>query len=181
MSSGVSAAFLAVRPALPSELFLLSAIDDDAGALYAEHGLPIDLPPDHVFLRDERARWLSCAEQGRAFVAVDGGDRALGFAALGAVDGEPYLEQLAVRVSAMRRGIGGRLLACAAEAARATGAAVLWLTTYEHLPFNRPYYERHGYVVIPEAQCGPDLCHHLAEQRRYLPEPARRVAMRRAL
>ena len=170
-----------IRPALPSELPILSAIDDDAGALYPEHGLPIDLPPDHVFLRDERARWLSCAERGRVFVAVDEGDRALGFAALGAVDAEPYLEQLSVRVSAMRRGIGGRLLACAAEAARATGACVLWLTTYEHLSFNRPYYERHGYVVIPEAECGPELCHHLAEQRRYLPEPARRVAMRRVL
>ena len=170
-----------IRPALPSELHLLSDIDDDAGALYAEHGLPIELPPDHIFLRDERARWLCCAARGHAFLALDDGGRDAGFAALGTVDGEPYLEQLSVRVAAMRRGIGGRLLTRAAEAARATGASVLWLTTYEHLSFTRPYYERHGYVVIPEAQCGPELCHHLAEQRRYLPEPARRVAMRRAL
>jgi N-acetylglutamate synthase-like GNAT family acetyltransferase len=81
----------------------------------------------------------------------------------------------------MRRGIGRRLLEHAAVTARATGGSALWLTTYDQLPFNRPYYERHGYVLVPESACGPDIRHHLEEQRRYLPEPARRVAMRRAL
>jgi RNA polymerase sigma-70 factor (ECF subfamily) len=171
----------AIRPALPSEMATLRDIDDDAGALYAIHGLPLDLPPDHVFLRDEGARWLRCAEGGRAFVAVDPSGAALGFAALGFADGEPYLEQLSVRVAAMRRGIGKRLLGHVADAARTLGGSAVWLTTYAQLSFNRPYYERHGYTLVPETACGPELRHHLDEQRRYLPEPAQRVAMRRAL
>jgi hypothetical protein len=76
---------------------------------------------------------------------------------------------------------GGRLLAHAVDGARAMGGAAIWLTTYAHLPFNRPYYLRHGYEVVPEAACGADVRHHLDEQRRYLPEPASRVAMRRLL
>lgn len=170
-----------VRPALPSEMELLRAIDDDAATLYGEHGVTIELTSEHPFLRDELARWLRSAQLGRAFLAVDHAGSGVGFAALDMVDGEPYLDQLAVRVSAMRRGIGGTLLALAADWARTSGGSALWLTTYDHLPFNRPYYERRGYVVMPEFACGPGIRHHLDEERRHLPAPAHRVAMRRPI
>jgi GNAT superfamily N-acetyltransferase len=176
-TSGGAATFN-IRGALPSELGDLNAIDGDASTLYAEHGLPVELGQGHEFARAELARWLRSAELGRAFLAVDGAGAGLGFAALGMVDDEPYLDQLAVRVAAMRRGIGARLLARSADWARAVGASAIWLTTYDHVPFNRPYYERHGYVVVPEAACGPGIVHHLREQQRHLPAPAHRVAMR---
>lgn len=169
---------ITIRPALASEIDVLNAIDDDATRLYADHGVHIELAPDHVFVRLELARWLRSAELGRAFLAVDDSGAAVGFAALDVVDGEPYLDQLAVRLAAMRRGVGGRLLAHSADWARASGGGAIWLTTYDHLPFNRAYYERRGYILIPEAACGPGIRHHLDEQRRYLPAPAHRVAMR---
>jgi len=167
-----------LRPALPSEIEVLNAIDDDATTLYAEYGLPIELGLGSAFARAELARWLRAAELGRALLAVADTGAGVGFAALDLVDGEPYLDQLAVRVAAMRCGIGGRLLASSAEWARAAGGSALWLTTYAHVPFNRPFYERRGYVVVPEAACGPGILHHLDEQRRYLPAPAQRVVMR---
>jgi GNAT superfamily N-acetyltransferase len=170
-----------VRPAPRSEIDVLRAIDDDAATLYAEHGIPIELTPEHPFLRDELARWTRSAQLGRAFLAVDPAGNGVGFAVLDLVDGEPYLDQLSVRVAAMRRGVGGTLLTRAADWARASGASALWLTTYGHLPFNRPYYERHGYVVMPEFACGPGIRHHLDEERRYLPAPTQRVAMRRSI
>jgi GNAT superfamily N-acetyltransferase len=172
-------ALVTLRLAQPGELALLEAIDDDASASYAAHGLAIELAPDHVFVREERARWHSSIELGRAFIAIDAHGAGVGFAALDTVDAAPYLDQLAVRRSAMRQGIGSLLLARAAEWARDAGGAVLWLTTYAQLPFNRPYYERNGYEVVPEHECGPGIIHHLAEQRRHLPAPAERVAMRR--
>jgi GNAT superfamily N-acetyltransferase len=168
-----------IRPALPSEIDVLKDIDADAGALYAEYGLSSELELDHVFARAELARWLRSAELGRAFLAVDETGTGVGFAALDVVDDEPYLDQLAVRVAAMRRGIGRRLLARSTDWARATGGSAIWLTTYDHVPFNRPYYERHGYFVMPEDACGPSILHHIREQQRYLPAPAHRVAMRR--
>lgn len=168
---------LTIRPAWPHELDVLRAIDDDATALYGAHGLHIEFEPDHEFVRSELARWRRSAEHGRALLAVDDAGTGLAFAALDIVDGEPYLDQLAVRTTAMRRGIGGRLLERSAEWARIQGGSALWLTTYNHLPFNRPYYERHGYRVVPDAECGPGIRHHLDEQRRHLPAPTHRVAM----
>jgi len=168
-----------LRLALPSEIGVLNDIDDDATTLYGEVGLPISLGLDHAFARAELARWLCSAKLGRAFLAVDEAGRGVGFAALDIVDGEPYLDQLAVRVAAMRQGIGGRLLARSNDWVRAAGGSALWLTTYAHLPFNRPHYERHCYVVVPEEACGRGILHHLEEQRKYLPAPAQRVAMRR--
>ncbi|MGC4095075.1 MAG: GNAT family N-acetyltransferase [Polyangiaceae bacterium] len=170
---------LVIRAALPSEIEWLRAIDDDACSLHAEHGLVIAFPTEHEYARIELARWLRSAELGRAFLAVGEDGTRLGFAALDLVDGEPYLDQLSVRVAAMRRGIGGRLLALAADWARVQGKTSVWLTTYAHLPFNRPYYERHGYRVVPEAECGPGIVAQLDEQRSVLPLPEQRIAMRR--
>jgi GNAT superfamily N-acetyltransferase len=170
-----------IRLATPSQLDDLRDIDDDASALFLAHGVVLELPPEHEFARAEQARWLRAAELERAFVAVDAAGASFGFATLGLVDGEPYLDEIAVRAAAMRRGIGAALLGRALEWARAQQGSSLWLTTYSHLPFNRPYYERHGFVVVPEADCGPEIVHHLAEQRLYLPAPSERVAMRRLL
>lgn len=170
-----------IRSVHPSELDVMASIDEDASALFVAHGITLNVSPEHELVLAERERWRRAAQLGRAFLAVDAEGASLGFTALDVVDGEPYLDQLAVRVSAMRRGVGASLLAHASAWAKAEGAAALWLTTYSHLPFNRPYYERHGYVVVPELQCGPGILHHLAEQRRLLPAPRQRVAMRRML
>lgn len=169
---------MTVRLARADDIDTLVAIDDDASALYAAHGLALGVMEGDPFAVAERGRWLAAAEAGRALLAVDAGGTPLGFAALDVVDGAPYLDQLAVRTSAMRRGIGRVLLAHAIEWAEAQGADALWLTTYAHLPFNRPYYERAGFVVVCETECGAGIRHHLAEQRRALPAPDERVAMR---
>jgi GNAT superfamily N-acetyltransferase len=170
-----------VRLAQPSELAGLVSIDDDASELYAQYGVTLQLSADDAFSLAERARWFASAERGWVFVAIDGFDTPLGFAALDMVDGQPYLEQLAVRRRAMRRGLGELLLERGVGWAEQQTGDALWLTTYAHLPFNRAYYERRGFVVVPEAACGPGVRHHLEEQRRFLPSPNERIAMRRAL
>ena len=168
-----------IRPAAPREIDLLCAIDDDASRLYAESGLEVNLTNDDAFVVAERARWLDSARRGDTFLAVDADGLGVGFAALGSVDGFPYLDQLSVRLAVMRRGIGRLLLGRALEWAQHRGGGALWLTTWDHLPYNRPFYERHGFVVVPEAQCGPDVRYHLAEERQWLPAPEHRIAMRR--
>jgi GNAT superfamily N-acetyltransferase len=170
-----------IRPADPGEIDLLCEIDDDASRLYAVSGLDVNLKSDDAFIVAERARWLDSTRRGDAFLAVDGDGLGVGFAALGKADGLPYLDQLSVRMAVMRRGIGRLLLGRALEWAAHHGGDALWLTTWDHLPFNRPFYERHGFQVVPEAQCGPDVQYHLAEERQWLPDPDRRIAMRRPL
>jgi GNAT superfamily N-acetyltransferase len=167
---------MVIRPASAEEIDEIVAIDDDACALYERAGLHIDLNPEHPFARSEWARWTQAAREGNAFFAEGLGARAVGLLVMGRVDGAPYLEQLSVRTNAMRQGIGTRLLTRAIE--RAAGEA-LWLTTYAHLPWNRPFYERAGFAVIPESQCPKGIVEILEEQRRWLPAPRERIAMRR--
>jgi GNAT superfamily N-acetyltransferase len=171
---------ISVAPAPLDALGDAISIDDDASNLYAAAGLALGLTADHPFAVAEQARWRRSIELGRLFFAVDeGGDR-VGFAALDILDGAPYLDQLSVRMAAMRRGVGRTLLHHALAWSKDLGDA-LYLTTYGHLTFNRAFYEREGFVVVPDSECSPGVLHHLEEQRGCLPAPEHRVAMRKLL
>lgn len=169
-----------LRLARMDELPIAVEIDDAAGALYAQAGLAIALAPDHPFVVAEQARWRSAIEHGQLWFGCAGA-QPVGFGALGRVGGLAYLEQLAVRPEHGRRGLGALLLAAACEHAERAGEAELWLTTYAHLPWNGPYYERHGFSLVPESRCSPELQAVLAEQRAALPDPSQRIAMVRKL
>lgn len=162
-----------IRAARADELPALLAVDHAASTLFAAAGLHLALPSDHPFVLSEAQRWTRSIALSRAFVAVHD-DVPIAFAALDLVDRAPYLDQLAVQPWAMRQGIGRALVQRAI--AWAAGAP-LWLTTYDHLPFNQPYYERLGFVPVDDARCGPELQQILAWQRAVLPEPNHRVAM----
>lgn len=110
-------------------------------------------------------------------IAVAQGASPIGLLVLDRIDGAAYLEQLSVRRTAMRQGLGRRLLGRAIDWA---GDAPLWLTTYAHVPWNRPFYERHGFVTIPESACPPGIVAILDDQCRALPAPDERIAMRRS-
>lgn len=166
---------LAVRTACPDELPRLFEIDGAASVLFEQAGVVVALEPDHPFVLDELARWTAAIERSETWVVDDTSGLPQAFAVAGTVDGLPYLDQVSVHPAFMRRGLGARLIATVRAWAAARGDA-LWLTTYEHLPFNRPYYERLGFERAgPE---GAELRAILDAQRDALPFPERRVAMR---
>ena len=170
---------VALRRAVPDELATILAIDDDTVSLFQEHGLGFELSDAHPFVRAEHRRWRAAIEAGRVWLAVmdrEGSNEVLGFVATGQVDREPYLDQLSVRRASMRSGVGSLLLRRVIE--EHVGHDV-WLTTYAHLPWNRPYYERAGFEVVEENVIGPELRNMLEQQRGALPHPEQRVAMRR--
>ena len=96
------------------------------------------------------------------------------FATLCKVDDEPYLDQLSVHPDNMRQGVGTKLLE---QVLSCSGDRPLWLTTYAHVSWNKPYYEKRGFVQVPEEFCGPELREILQKQRVALPAPEERVAM----
>lgn len=165
--------------ARPSDLDLAAEIDDDAEARYGEHGVSFGHTADHPFVVAEHAWWTEAAVTGRLVFAADPAapDHPLGFCAYGFLDGEPYLDQLSVRHAAQHRGLGRALLAHTVDWAATHPARCLWLTTYAHLPFNRPFYEAQGFTVVAPPH-RPELTATLAEQRRHLPFPEQRIAMR---
>lgn len=169
---------LSMRIGAPADLDLLADIDRDACTLFERAGLDLDAPDQREVTLAERRRWLECLQERTVLIAVDRSGVDVGFAALGSRDGQPYLDQLSVRAGSMRRGIGTELLLAAMKMAARQGGRTLWLTTYNHLSWNRPYYERHGFVLVSPDQCGEGLRCELAFERRWLPRPEERVVMR---
>ncbi|WP_113699996.1 GNAT family N-acetyltransferase [Nonomuraea lactucae] len=112
-----------------------------------------------------------------ASVLVEGVPPA-GFALIGRVDANLHLDQLAVRPSRMRQGIGGRLITAVREHALAIGAPAVTLTTFRDVPWNAPWYARHGFTVMPETEWGPQLRALVEHERELGIEVAPRVVMR---
>ena len=168
-----------VRAGTVDDLDTLSEIDGDAAELFVAAGLDVDLPGE--FSIAERNRWLRLLSAGLTLIAMDREGHPLGFAAGNVLDGQPYLEQLSVRRDSMRQGIGRSLLEATERRVRKMHASALWLTTYRHLSWNKPFYERVGYGVVPEAECGPQIRQTLAYERRFLPRPEERIAMRKVI
>ncbi len=156
----------AVRVASSADLREVPAVEAAADALFRERGV-LDLPPP-VPADERAAAW-------RVLVA---GRPVTGFVVLERVDGDVHVEQLSVHPAAMRQGIGAALLAASVEEARAAGARRVTLLTYADVPWNAPWYARHGWRTTEDL--GPQL-RALAEHevRLGLTRHGRRVAMAR--
>lgn len=164
------AAATLIREGSIDDLDLGVEIDDDASEAYREIGLPFDWSSDHPFAQMELERWRHCR---LVFARVD--DRDVDFLALGHADGKPHLEQLAVRRAFMQRGIGTALLRHAIDWSRTDGE--LWITTYEHVAWNAPWYARFGFVAVPDGAAPREIRDVLAAARAVLPEGNRQIAM----
>lgn len=164
-----------VRPARPDEAALAEELDDDASRAFEALGVGFD-DVDPGFHAAEAALWAEAAREGRMLFACAPSGEPVGFASLGFVDGEPHLQQVSVRPGWARRGIGRALVERALRWSVRPG--VLWLTTYDGVPWNRPFYERLGFEVAPVEQAPPALQAIAAAERRALPLPERRVVMR---
>jgi GNAT superfamily N-acetyltransferase len=157
-----------VRAAARSEFPLLGEIDERADVIFRTAGYHLpDIPFD-------------VNDLGRAAAVFVAGRPPVGFVQVEVLDGLPYIVELAVVPKWMRQGIGTALLERACEWARAHDYPAITLTTYADVPWNAPYYARHGFVEITEF--GPELqAERAAEGRLGLDEVGSRIVMRREL
>ncbi|MEY2431026.1 MAG: hypothetical protein QOC92_751 [Acidimicrobiaceae bacterium] len=127
---------------------------------------PFSVEELRVYLAGERV-WVMVQE-----------DAIVGYALVDIVDGLAHLEQLSVDPRHGRRGYGAALLAHVREWARDHPLAAVTLTTFEHVPWNAPYYARHGFRVLDDHELGPELRQLRASEARQGLDPALRVCMR---
>ena len=157
-----------VRPATTADLPQLPGIERTADEIFADVGIT-GLPP------------AAGLDELRAAAAVlVAGDPPVGFARIDLVAGEAYLGQLSVHPTAMRCGTGTALLAAAADWARDHGHPTLALATFRDVPWNAPFYARHGYVEVePDTPGLRQVAEH--ERMLRLERFGPRVLMRRRL
>jgi GNAT superfamily N-acetyltransferase len=120
-----------IRLARPDDLPALIDVEIEAGSLFRD----VDM----------------------AAIADDDRDRPVAYLVAEVVDGHAHVEQVSVRPSHARRGLGSALIETLAEWARERGLAALTLTTFSAVPWNAPYYERLRFHVLEEAEIGAGL------------------------
>ncbi len=166
-----------VRLAVREDLGLLADVERASSRMFIPYGL-------------EESFWgavtsLEALEQARLrgmlWVAVDAGEQPVGFALVKLKDGGAHLDELGVHPAHGRRGLGTALVEAVCGWAREQGLPAVTLSTLRDVPFNAPFYERLGFVELPESEAGPDLRGvRRREQEAGFPMH-RRVLMRRAL
>ncbi len=143
---------LTLRLARDEDIAEIVRVALDADTRFAAVGHPELADGDGIPL-DVARRLIA---KGCVTVAEVGGELA-GWAYVGRVDGEPCLGQISVAIAHGRRGVGDALLRAVIERARGDGEASIVLNTQVDVPWNAPWYARHGFVVVPRDQCGEGL------------------------
>jgi GNAT superfamily N-acetyltransferase len=165
-----------IRVPRGDELELLRAIERAAGTLFADAGLPEIAAHEPASIEELTAY----VDAGRAWVVAEEAEP-VGYALVDIVDGLAHLEQLSVHPDSGRRGHGASLLAHVCEWSRQEGLEAVTLTTFEHLPWNAPFYARHGFENLEEHELGPELRRLRDDEARHGLDPRLRVCMRRNL
>jgi len=84
-------------------------------------------------------------------------DCPVGFACTWDIDDLSYLAQISVVPENQGSGIGGALLKTAMKHSRDEGKPAIVLTAYQDIPWNAPFYARHGFEVLLDTNMGPKL------------------------
>ena len=167
-----------IRPATIDDLPEIQAIEVAAGERFREINDPLiarcaDDPPYGT------AGLENASIEQRAWVAVDEIGSIIGFTVAWVVDGEGHLDQLAVAPAHGRRGVGRALVETVFAWTVAQELSSITLTTFRDVPWNCPYYEKLGFVVV--STLTPALQALVDEQATWGLEPSLRVVMRRSL
>ena len=166
-----------IRPASSGDLPILRSIERAAGQRFREYGLDdvADSEPVPVEVLQHPTT------EGRLWVAQDDSGGLVGFVAVRLIDEGAHIEEVSVAPDHQGQGVGRALIEQVASWAGTQGLPVLTLTTYDHIPWNRPLYQHLGFEILTLDQLTPGLAAVRAEEAAHGLDPELRVVMRRDL
>jgi len=128
-------------------------VEEDAAQLLANEpslaGVPI--PPS----RDPE-EYHSMIRQRHCLTATSG-EQVVGFAATRRIGKEVHLHEFSVATAFQRMRIGATLLNALKIDCKNSGVRAITLHTYRDIPWNGPFYARHGFVIIEDLEAHPRL------------------------
>ncbi|GAA4628502.1 GNAT family N-acetyltransferase [Actinoallomurus vinaceus] len=142
-----------IRAVDADDLPILQDIEVVAGRLFRDVDMP-EIAGDEPLPLGELAHYQ---QAGMAWAAVDADDRPVAYLIAARIDAGVHVEQVSVHPDSARRRIGRSLLDHLAAQAGGEGASALTLTTFEHVPWNAPYYLRCGFRPMTDDELTPDL------------------------
>lgn len=131
-----------VRIAQKSELSKLPLIEKSADSLFEEAEIK-NLPPV-----------ASLEELKNSDCIIVIGNPPKGFIRIDAVDNNAHIEQLSVDRNFMGKGLGGTLLEAAVDWARVNDYSSITLITFKNIPWNGPFYKKHGFDELTNISNG---------------------------
>ena len=147
-----------IRLARKSDAEDFYRVEDDAAELLRNEpsleGIPI--PPTSTV--EHHAKVIA---MGRSLTAVVG-EEIVGFAESGPVRRELHLHELSVARAYQGRGIGATLLRALKIDAGNSGFRAITLNTFRDIPWNAPFYAKHGFVEVDNFEGRPHLAESLA-------------------
>jgi GNAT superfamily N-acetyltransferase len=166
-----------VRLARPDEVSRLRAVEDAAGRMFSGLGL-IDEALDVSFPLDDLARLVG---MGQVWVACLEDDLPVGMVIASVREGAVYVEEMDVLPEHGRRGLGARLLERVCGWAREQGYAAITLSTFRDVPWNGPFYRKHGFRELRPAEWTAGMRAIREQEVRHGLRVEARVFMRREL
>ena len=160
------------RAATVDDLAHLAIVEQRAANLFPAGRLP---DRSAVMRKNELQK---CLQDEMLFVAT-AKHTVIGFAAGQIEQGFVWLLEMSVDPEHGRKGVGGKLLGQVLVAGVRRGCSDIVLTTFADLPWNAPFYARHGFMTLPEEQA-PVFLQQALEQERQAGLTSR-VAMQRSL
>ncbi len=101
---------------------------------------------DSVMSAEEHKHILA---KGLSWVAIDSLTQTIcGFINAEIIEGEFYIGEVSVSRNYQKKGIGSNLLETALTEAKSLGLSTATLTTFIDVPWNAPYYQRLGFVIL---------------------------------
>ena len=134
---------ITIRPATPEDAPQLPLIEQSAGKAF--RGTVHDWVADDESEPPEA--YLPMIAAGDVRVAEADGDL-VGYVQFGQEGDELHVFELDVRSEHQGRGVGRALMAAVRDEALARACTSMTLTTFSNLPFNAPFYQRLGFVIL---------------------------------
>ncbi len=147
-----------IRLARPEDAPDFFRVEDDAAELLRSEPLLEGIPIPPTATADHHAKVIAMRRSLTALV----GDEIVGFAESGQVGRELHLHEMSVARAHQGRGIGTTLLRALKIDARNSGFRAITLNTFRDVPWNAPFYARHGFVEVTEFEGRPHLARSLA-------------------
>ena len=96
-------------------------------------------------------------ETGYSWVTTDSSQACVGFLTAKVVDDDFYIGEVSVHEAHQKKGLGSKLFEAAFIKAKSLGLHAVTLTTFKDVPWNAPYYERLGFLILEPQSVPPYL------------------------
>lgn len=165
-----------IRPAVDSDASLLPEIERSSGEIF-RHFPGLEWIADDDVQSEEQHRALIA--NGVAFVAELQDHGIVAFLNGEVTADALHIWQMAVQRDCQRRGIGRKLIEAAQQFATRHAVNALTLTTFRAVPWNAPYYQKLGFLILNNDDLLPRLRAVLDAEREAGLPIAQRCAMRK--